>query len=70
MRLIRNFGFEAAVISPSDLLRALGRGEVALVTISADINSVAGTGFDLAASVFRNIPKFPSLSWSMSCHTT
>ena len=29
------------------------------MTISADINSVAGTGFDLAASVFRNHPKTP-----------
>jgi DNA-binding NarL/FixJ family response regulator len=57
--LNHNFGFDAAVISPSDLLRALGRGEVALVTISADINSVAGTGFDLAYSVFRDHPKIP-----------
>ena len=55
--LIRNVGLEAAVTSPSELLRALGRGEVALVTISADINSVEGTGFDLAASVFRRSPQ-------------
>ena len=57
--LNHNFGFEAAVISPSDLLRAMGRGEVDLVTVSADINSGAGTGFDLADSVFRNHPKIP-----------
>ena len=57
--LNHNFGFEAAVISPSDLLRAMGRGEGDLVTISADINSAAGTGFDLADSVFRDHPKTP-----------
>jgi len=57
--LNHNSGFDAAVVSPSDLLRTLARGEVALVTISADINSVAETGFDLADSVFRNYPKTP-----------
>ncbi len=57
--LTRNAGLDAVVTSPSELLRALGRGEVALVTISADINSADGTGFDLAASVFRNHPKIP-----------
>ncbi len=57
--LNHNFGYEAAVISPSDLLRAMGRGEVDLVTISADVNSAARTGFDLADSVFRDHPKTP-----------
>lgn len=57
--LIRNAGIDAAVTSPSELMRALSRGGVALVTISADINSVVGTGFDLAASVFRSHPKIP-----------
>src|SRR5208283_1851018 len=57
--LIRNAGLDAVVTSPSELLRALGRGGVALVTISADINSDAGSGFDLAASVFRKYPKAP-----------
>jgi two-component system nitrate/nitrite response regulator NarL len=57
--LIRNAGLDAAVTSPSELLRALGRGDVALVTISADINSDVGSGFDLAASVFRKFPKTP-----------
>jgi DNA-binding NarL/FixJ family response regulator len=57
--LIRNVGLDAAVASPSELMRALGRDEVALVTISADIDSVEGTGFDLAASVFRSHPKIP-----------
>lgn len=57
--LHHNFGFDAAVVSPAELLRALGRGEVALVTISADIKSAAGTGFDLADSVCRNYPKSP-----------
>ena len=57
--LIRNFGLDAVVTSPSELLRALGKGEVALVTISFDINSVAGSGFDLADSVARNHPQIP-----------
>jgi DNA-binding NarL/FixJ family response regulator len=57
--LIRNAGLDAVVTSPSELLRALGRGGVALVTISADINSDAGSGFDLAASVYRKCPKTP-----------
>jgi two-component system nitrate/nitrite response regulator NarL len=57
--LLRNIGLDALVTSSSDLLRALGRGEVALVTISADIDSVEGAGFDLAASVFRDHPKIP-----------
>ena len=57
--LNHNFGFDAAVITPPELSRALGRGEVALVTISADIYSAAGTGFDLADSVFRDHPKIP-----------
>ena len=59
--LIRNVGLDAVVTSPSDLLRAVGRGGIALLTISADINSVAGSGFELAASVFRNYPKTPMI---------
>lgn len=57
--LVRNDGLDAAVTSPSELMRALERGGVALVTISADIKSVEGNGFDLAASVFRKYPKTP-----------
>lgn len=57
--LTRNIGLDAVVTSPSELLRTMGRGGVALLTISADINSDAGSGFELAASVFRKYPKAP-----------
>jgi two-component system nitrate/nitrite response regulator NarL len=44
---------EAIPVQPSDLLRMLGGCKIDLVIISSDVNSKAGTGFELASCVSR-----------------
>ncbi len=55
--LVRDRICEAAAIPSSDLLLALATSEVDLVVICTELNSVSGTGFDLANTVCRNHPK-------------
>ncbi len=57
--LARHLDLDAVVISPSELLGTLGRGEIALIIIRADLNSVADSGFDLTNSVYGDHPKTP-----------
>jgi DNA-binding NarL/FixJ family response regulator len=54
--LVRNRKCDASAILSPDLLRTLATREIDLVVIGADVNSGAGTGFDLADSVSRTHP--------------
>jgi two-component system, NarL family, nitrate/nitrite response regulator NarL len=55
--LVRDSGFEAAVIQAGDLLDALMASEVELVVIGAEVSLKSGNGFDLAENVARAHPK-------------
>lgn len=55
--LVRDSGFEAAVIQAGDLLDALLASEVELVVIGAEVSLKSGNGFDLAQNVARAHPK-------------
>jgi two-component system, NarL family, nitrate/nitrite response regulator NarL len=55
--LVRDNGFEAAVIRATDLLDALADSDVDLVVIGAEVNLKSGNGFDLAQEVARAYPK-------------
>lgn len=54
--LVRDSGFEAAVIQAGDLLNALSASEVGLVVIGAEVSFKSGNGFDLAQTVARAHP--------------
>jgi len=54
--LVRESGFEAAVIQAADLLDAMPSSEVDLVVIGAEVSLKSGNGFDLAQSVARAHP--------------
>ncbi len=57
--LTHNLGLDASVVSPPELLRSLGKSELALAIICADLNSVSGAGFELADTISRGYPKIP-----------
>jgi two-component system nitrate/nitrite response regulator NarL len=57
--LVHNLKCDAVATRHSDLLRVLGTSRVALVIISADLNSIAGAGFDLASAVTSAHPETP-----------
>jgi DNA-binding NarL/FixJ family response regulator len=57
--LVHNLRCDAVATRSSDLLRILGTSRVALVIISADLNSIAGAGFDLASAVSSAHPETP-----------
>jgi two-component system, NarL family, nitrate/nitrite response regulator NarL len=54
--LVRDSGFEAAVVQAADLLSAIESAEIDLVVIAAELNLKSGNGFDLAQSVARAHP--------------
>jgi two-component system, NarL family, nitrate/nitrite response regulator NarL len=54
--LVRESGFEAAVIQASDLLGALAVSDVELVVIAAEADLKSGSGFELAQSVAAAYP--------------
>jgi two-component system, NarL family, nitrate/nitrite response regulator NarL len=49
--LVRDTGYEAAVVQAPELLGALAASDADLVVIGAEVNLKSGTGFDLAQSV-------------------
>lgn len=57
--LNRSLNCDSVAARQSDVLRMLGTSEVDLVIISADLNSIAGAGFDLATAVFSAYPSIP-----------
>jgi DNA-binding NarL/FixJ family response regulator len=57
--LVHNLRCDVVATRRSDLLRVLGTSRVALVIISADLNSIAGAGFDLASAVSSAYPETP-----------
>jgi two-component system nitrate/nitrite response regulator NarL len=57
--LTHKLNCECAAIRYSDVMRVLGNGEVDLVIISADLNSIPGAGFDLASEVLSSYPSIP-----------
>ncbi len=57
--LVHNLKCDSEVARPSELLRVLGTSEVDLVVIGADLNSIAGAGFDLASAVSSAYPLIP-----------
>jgi two-component system nitrate/nitrite response regulator NarL len=54
--LVRESGFEAAVVPAGDLLGALAASEVDLVVIGAELSLKSENGFDLAQNVARAHP--------------
>jgi len=59
--LIHNLKCESLASRPSDALRLLATSEVDLIIISADLNSIAGAGFDLATAVSSAHPLIPMI---------
>jgi DNA-binding NarL/FixJ family response regulator len=59
--LTHNLNCESVSTRPSDVLRVLDTREVDIVIISADVNSSAGTGFDLASDVSSAHPLIPMI---------
>ena len=57
--LVHNLRCDAVATRRSDLLRVLGTSRVALVIISADLDSIAGAGFDLVSAVSSAYPEIP-----------
>lgn len=57
--LAHNLNCESVAAHHSGVLRVLGTREVDLVIISADLNSIAGAGFDLATAVSSAYPLIP-----------
>jgi two-component system nitrate/nitrite response regulator NarL len=57
--LIHNLNCDAVTARHSDVLRLLGSTVVDLVIISADLNSNAGAGFELASAVSSTYPAVP-----------
>jgi len=57
--LTHNLNCESVAARPTDVLRVLGTRGVDLVIISADLNSMAGAGFDLASDVSKAHPSIP-----------
>jgi len=57
--LTRNLNCVSVAARQSDVLRLLGTREVDLVIISADLNSMAGAGFELASDVSSAHPSIP-----------
>jgi len=55
--LIRELKWSAVALRSSDLTRVLGTSRINLVVISADLNSSAGAGLDLAHGVYRAHPE-------------
>ena len=54
--LMRNRRYDAAAIQSGELLQALATSEIDLVVIGAEIDSMQGSGFDLAHKVSRAYP--------------
>jgi len=54
--LCRDRRCQAEAIQPSDLLGTLATREADLVVIGVDLNSISGSGFDLAHAVSRSHP--------------
>lgn len=59
--LVHNLNCDSEVVRHSDLLRVLGTSNVDLVVLSADFNSMAGVGFDLATAVSSAFPSVPMI---------
>jgi DNA-binding NarL/FixJ family response regulator len=57
--LNHNLNCECVATRQSDVLRVLGTRKVDLVIISADLNSMAGAGFDLASDMSSAHPLIP-----------
>jgi len=57
--LTNNLSCESVTARHSELLRMLGSSAADLVIISADLNSIAGAGFDLASAVSAAYPSTP-----------
>jgi DNA-binding NarL/FixJ family response regulator len=57
--LVHNLKCESLAVRHTDVLRLLGTSEVDLVIIGADLNSIAGAGFDLAGAVSSAHPSIP-----------
>src|SRR5580700_10733358 len=55
--LTRTRRYEALAVAPSELLRTLATRKVGLVVIGTEVNSVPGTGFDLAKAVSHAHPE-------------
>jgi DNA-binding NarL/FixJ family response regulator len=55
--LIRDLKYKASAASPSSLLHSLNTRRLDLVVIGAELKSTAGSGYDLAAEVFRAQPE-------------
>ena len=57
--LVHNLNCDSQVARHTDLLRMLGMSKVDLVVLSADLNSTAGAGFELASAVTATYPLIP-----------
>ena len=59
--LAHNLRCDAVATRQPDLARVLRANRVDLIIISADLNSIPGAGFDLAATVYAAHPKIPMI---------
>jgi two-component system, NarL family, nitrate/nitrite response regulator NarL len=57
--LVQHLKCDSATVRHTDLLRVLRSSTVDLVIISADLNAIAGAGFDLASIVTSSYPNIP-----------